>query len=158
MRAPLSPTGRPAHQPAKASPAVAEAGSVRSDESGIGLIEIVVSMFLIALLAMAFLPLLIQSLKATTTNTSASIATQLVGQQLEQLRLVPTTCAAVTTFLATDPAAVTDDRGVVLTIDRQLIGACPITYPGTVKVRVAVTSNGSTLSEASTLVMVVTAS
>jgi hypothetical protein len=111
-------------------------------------------MFLIALLAMAFLPLLIQSLKATTTNTSASIATNLVSQQLEQLRTVPTTCSAVTTFLGADPAPVTDDRGVVLTIDRQLIGTCPTVYPGTVRVRVAVTSGGSTLSEATTLVMV----
>ena len=115
-------------------------------------------MFLIALLAMAFLPLLIQSLRASTTNTSASIATQLVSQQLEQLRSVPTTCTAMTTFLGTDPAAVVDDRGVVLTIDRQLVGACPATYPGTVKVRVVVTSDGKALSEASTLVMVVTAS
>ena len=154
MRAPLSPTERSANQSAMTSPAP-EAGSA---EAGIGLIEIVVSMFLIALLAMAFLPLLIQSLKATTTNTSASIATQLVGQQLEQLRTVTTTCAAVTTFLATDPAPVSDDRGVILTIDRQLVGACPTTYPGTVKVRVSVTSGGETLSEASTLVMVVTAS
>ena len=149
MRAPLPPTERSAHQPAT-SPATGEAG--------IGLIEIVVSMFLIALLAMAFLPLLINSLKASTTNTSASIATQLVGQQLEQLRTVATNCAAVTTFLGTDPAAVTDDRGVILTIDRQLVGACPATYPGTVKVRVTVSSGGSILSEASTLVMVVTAS
>ena len=132
--------------------------SPASDESGIGLIEIVVSMFLIALLAMAFLPLLIQSLRASTTNTSASIATQLVGQQLEQLRTVPTTCAAVSTFLGSDPAAVVDDRGVILTIDRQLVGACPTAYPGTVKVRVVVTSDGTALSEASTLVMVVTAS
>ena len=150
MRAPLPPTGRSAHQPAIESPATGEAG--------IGLIEIVVSMFLIALLAMAFLPLLIQSLKASTANTSASIATQLVGQQLEQLRSVPTTCAAVTAFLGTDPAAVTDDRGVILTIDRQQVGACPSTYPGTVKVRVTVSSGGGILSEASTLVMVVTAS
>ncbi len=125
---------------------------------GIGLIEIVVSMFLIALLAMAFLPLLIQSLKATTTNTSASIATQLVSQQMEQLRTVPTKCSEVTTFANSIQPVVTDDRGVVLTISRQLIGGCPTTYPGTVKVRVAVTSGGSTLSEATTLVLVVTAS
>ena len=146
---------------AAASSTPAAAGSLdgaRDTESGIGLIEIVVSMFLIALLAMAFLPLLIQSLRATTTNTSASIATQLVSQQLEQLRTVATTCTAVSTFLATDPAPVTDDRGVILTIDRQLVGACPSTYPGTVKVRMAVTNGGSTLSEATTLVMVVTAS
>lgn len=146
-----APASRVTDQDGGGSPAV-------TGTEGIGLIEIVVSMFLIALLAMAFLPLLIQSLKATTTNTTASIATNLVTQQLEQLRTVPTTCTAVSAFLATDPAAVTDDRGVVLAIDRQLVGACPATYPGTVKVRVAVSSNGSVLSEASTLVMVVSAS
>lgn len=136
-----------------ASPAPAN-DVARDDESGIGLVEIVVSMFLIALLAMAFLPLLIQSLKATTTNTTASIATNLVSQQLEQLRTVEPTCTAVSAFLASDPAPVTDPRGVVLTIDRQQAGSCPAVYPGTVTVRVVVSSDSGTQSEASTLVMV----
>ena len=133
------------------------AKSPRDDESGLGLIEIVVSMFLIALLAMAFLPLLISSLKSTRINTSSAAATQLVSQQLEQLRLIPGTCAAVTSFTSADPAPVTDARGVVLSIDRQLVGTCPASYPGTVKVRVVVTDPGGTSSEATTLVMVVTA-
>lgn len=133
------------------------ANALRDNESGIGLIEIVVSMFLIALLAMAFLPLLITSLKSTRVNSSSAAATQLVSQQLEQLRLEPTTCAAITAFAATDPAPVTDARGVVLTIDRQLQGACPAEYPGTVQVRVLVTDPDGIASEATTLVMVVTA-
>ncbi len=130
------------------------ASSPHEDEQGLGLIEIVVSMFLVALLAIAFLPLLIQSLRSTTTNTSVATANQLVSQQLEALRSVSTNCASVTSFTTTDPAPVTDDRGVVLTIDRQLIGICPITYPGTVKVRVAVSVGGTVLSDATTLVMV----
>ncbi len=127
---------------------------LHEDEQGLGLIEIVVAMFLIALLAIAFLPLLINSLTATRTNTSVATANQLVSQQLEALRVVNTNCASVTSFASSDPTPVTDDRGVVLTIDRQLIGVCPTTYPGTVKVTVAVTSGGKTLSNATTLVLV----
>jgi type II secretory pathway pseudopilin PulG len=126
----------------------------RAQESGIGLIEIVVSMFLIALLAMAFLPLLIQSLKATTTNTSVASATQLVSQQLERVRTVGATCSAITSFASTDPAPVTDDRGVVLSIDRQLVGACPTTFPGTIGFRVVVSADGESLSDAATRILV----
>lgn len=111
-------------------------------------------MFLVALLAIAFLPLLISSLTATRTNTSVATANQLVSQQLEALRSVSTNCASVTSFTTTDPAPVTDDRGVVLTIDRQLVGVCPTTYPGTVKVNVVVTTGGQTLSNATTLILV----
>jgi type II secretory pathway pseudopilin PulG len=127
---------------------------LHEDEQGMGLIEIVVSMFLIALLAMAFLPLLVSSLTSTRLNTSVATANQLVSQQLEALRSVGTNCASVTSFTTTDPAPVVDDRGVALTIDRQLIGVCPTTFPGTVKVTVAVSTDGKVLSNATTLVLV----
>lgn len=128
--------------------------SLHEEEQGIGLIEIVVSMFLIALLAIAFLPLLITSLKSTTTNTSVATANQLVSQQLELVRTVAANCASVTSFTTTDPAPVTDERDVEFTIDRQLVGVCPPAYPGTVKVRIAVTVDGAELSHATTLVLV----
>jgi len=128
--------------------------SLHEEEQGIGLIEIVVSMFLIALLAIAFLPLLITSLKSTSANTSVATANRLVSQQLELVRTVPANCASVTSFTTTDPSPAIDERGVEFVIDRQQIGVCPSTYPGTVKVRVAVTVDGAELSHATTLVLV----
>ena len=126
------------------------------DQSGIGLIEIVVSMFLIALLAMAFLPLLITSLKSTRVNSSSAAATQLVSQQLAQLRILPATCASTEQFRDAIVDPVTDARGVVLTTQR-IVDDCPASLPGTVRVRVVVTDSDGTSSEATTLFMVVTA-
>ncbi len=81
-------------------------------------------------------------------------ANQLVSQQLEALRLVNTNCASVTSFTTAAVPSVVDDRGVVLEIDRQLVGVCPTTYPGTVKVHIIVAVDGDVLSDVTTLVLV----
>ena len=130
--------------------------SISTDE-GIGMLEIVVSMFLIALLAISFLPLLMQSLKVSTQNTYTASATQLVAASMDKARVIsPTTCTAVTAFAAVALPTVTDDRGVVLAQHRQLVGACPTSYPGTVTVRAWVTEFGkpAVLAESSTLIYV----
>jgi type II secretory pathway pseudopilin PulG len=57
-----------------------------TDDEGLGLIEIVVSMFMIALLAVAFLPALITGLKTTASNAVAATATQLANQAIESAR------------------------------------------------------------------------
>ncbi|MFO7691343.1 MAG: type II secretion system protein, partial [Cryobacterium sp.] len=48
-------------------------------EQGFGMIEIVVSMFLLALLSIAFLPLLVQSLQVSVQNARLATATQLAS-------------------------------------------------------------------------------
>jgi len=137
-----------------AEPAVDEVGT----ESGFGLIEIVVSMFILALLSLSFLPLLITALKASVTNATLATGTQLINQQLElanQTTTTTPTCAAVTAFVGVSLASIgtlTDRNGNVLQPHRQLItsaatnsAGCPLTYPGTVKVRIWVTKPGSTV-------------
>lgn len=130
-----------------------------SDDSGFGLIEIVVSLMLFALLAIMMLPTLVNSLHSTTRNTSLATATQLVDQQLELARGTADTCAALETFESTPVASVSDERGVTYTAVRTV--NCPASaYPGTVKVTVSVTASGSAnpLAQASTLVYVSAAS
>ena len=109
----------------------------QSDDAGIGLIEIIISMFLLALLA---------------------TATQLAGEQLDKLRELGTTCSEVSVFDDAVPAAVTDERGTVYQ-PRRLVAACPATYPGVVSVRVWVTRAGiaQPLADATTLFYVKTA-
>ena len=129
---------------------------IRADD-GIGMLEIVVSMFLIALLAISFLPLLMQTLKVSTQNTYTASASQLVAASMDRARVItPTTCTAVTAFATASLANVTDDRGVVLVQHRQLTSACPASYPGTVAVRAWVTESGKpgVLAESSTLIYV----
>jgi type II secretory pathway pseudopilin PulG len=126
-----------------------------SDDEGIGLVEIVISMFLVALLAISFLPLLLRTLTTSTDNTSTSTASQLVQSNMDQARLAGPTCTGVASFVNTAIPVVVDARGVSLTQQRQ-IGSCPSIYPGTVSVYVRVTQAGSAvvLAESTTLIYV----
>ncbi|WP_157802341.1 hypothetical protein [Diaminobutyricimonas aerilata] len=77
-----------------------------------------ISMFLLALVAIAILPLLIQSLTTTRDNVSLATATQLVSSRLEGAR-TSTTCAALQSYAASDES-VTDRRGTTFTSDDQV--------------------------------------
>ena len=122
-------------------------------DSGFGLIEIIVSMFLLALLAAAFLPVLVTALTTSVRNSTIATANQLVGQQLDELRLIASNCTDVSAFDDVAIASTTDERGTVYQPFRE-VAACPAAYPGTVEVRAWVTENGAAdaLSEAITLV------
>ena len=115
-------------------------------ESGFGLIEIVVSMFLLGLMAVAFLPLLITSLQTTVLNSTIATATQLVEQQLEWARLEVDTCTALKTdYRDVMLPAVTDARGVSYQPTR-IVDWCSsllTDYPTTVGVEVTVSMVGS---------------
>jgi len=117
-----------------------------SSDRGFGLIEIVISMFLLGLLAIAFLPLLVTSMKTTVVNSSVATATQLVNQQMDQARAAGETCARMRTFGAETLAATDPDKRGVSYQPVRTVGLCPASYPGTVKVTVAVSVVGSTFA------------
>jgi len=127
------------------------ASSQRSDE-GFGLIEIVVSMFMLALLAMAFLPILVQGLKQSSSNATLATATQLVNQQLQQAQAKGPTCTNVESVAGTQQ--LTDPQGVQIQVTTT-VGSCP-TGTGTVTVASAAVrqDSGDTVASASTLVYV----
>jgi len=114
--------------------------SSKNDE-GFGLVEIVISMFLLALLAVAFLPFLIESLLTTVRNSTTATATQLASEQLDAASLVPRTCDGLAAFGAASIPTVTDERGTVYSADRT-VAACPSSgYPVAVRVTVSVTAD-----------------
>ncbi len=129
-----------------------------SSESGIGLIEIIISMFLLALLATAFLPILVQGLNTSVRTTRIATASQLAGQQFDKLRELGSTCSEARAFGDAVQPTTTDERGTVYQPNR-FVAACPSTYPGVVSVRVWVTRSGDTqpLADATTLFYVKTA-
>lgn len=104
------------------------------DTRGFGLIEIVVAMFLLAIVTLAVLPLLVQGLKLSASNATVAAATQLANQQVESLRS-KSLCSDIA------PAATTATaQGVVLQISRTVGTTCPVLgYPITVPVSVSVT-------------------
>jgi len=135
----------------------AQSPVARRDE-GFGLIEIVVSMFLLALIAIAVLPLLIQGVTTAARNATMATATQLVSAELEQARAAAAAnCNAVRLFAATTTTPVTDARGTAYLVARSA-GSCPVAYPGTISVRLAVQVDGETLSEVTTRLLVTGAS
>ena len=102
------------------------------DDRGLGLVEIVVAMFLLALLSVAFLPLLINSLQQTIRNATISTATQVLNEQLDALLAAQPTCAAITAFESAVPGPTTDRRGVVYQATRSVPECSSLTYAGLV--------------------------
>ncbi|MFD1714764.1 hypothetical protein ACFSBZ_09805 [Amnibacterium flavum] len=125
------------------------------DEDGIGMIEIVVSMFVLGLLALAFLPLLANSLSLTSRNTTLAAATQVVERQLAEARAQTPSCAAIKTYVDTVPDPVDAGRGVRLQPQRS-VGSCPSTFPGFVSVSSSVVVAGTShvLASAATRIFV----
>jgi Tfp pilus assembly protein PilV len=121
-------------------------------EHGLGLIEIVISMFLLALLAIAFAPLLIAGLRSSAANTTTVTAIQLVNERMQIAQASGPSCSAVAS-LAGD-LTLTDPRGVTIEVTTT-VAACP-SGSGTVDVTTTAvrSDSGGALAEASTLVFV----
>lgn len=132
-------------------------------DDGFGMVEVIVSMFLLGLLAISFLPLLIQGLKAVVLNRELASATQLLNEQLEHARDL-TTCAAVA--MLDGPVATPSDpafdvvRSVSDAANPADADPCPDAYPGVVQLEVQVMRDGEAevLTHAVTLILVKSAS
>lgn len=138
---------------------------IRKDENGFGVIEIIVSMFLLGMMSVSFVPLLLNSWKDTGANTTIATATQIVNQQIEGARAVRSTssstpsCQDVIAFLQVTLPPVIDPRGVTLQ-PKWNSTTCPTTYPNVVRASVEVSRPGNLVPIASaiTLIYVATAS
>ena len=117
-------------------------------DEGMGLIEIVVAMFVLALVSLAFLPLLVQGIQQSSANATLVTATQLVNQEIELARDATCTASAVARMCLYVAA-----RGVSLRVLRTT-SPCPAALPGTFEVSAEVVreDTGASLAEASTLV------
>ena len=135
------------------------------DDRGFGVIEIVISLFLLGLLAISFIPVLINGWKTSARNTTIATATQLVNQQMNNLRAVrsptsaPPSCADITAFVAGTLLPSLDPRGVSLQPQWDSV-SCPASYPGVMRLRVTVTETGeiAPIASAVTLLFVSSAS
>jgi type II secretory pathway pseudopilin PulG len=131
-----------------------------SADRGMGMIEIVVSMFLIAILAIAMLPILVSTMKLTATNVVITRATQVVSAQLDMARAqtdLEPTCTALAKFKTDAPIFVADSGAQALQYTR-VVGACSATstYPTTLSIvaSVKLVSSGVEIATATTLVAV----
>jgi prepilin-type N-terminal cleavage/methylation domain-containing protein len=108
-------------------------------DSGFGLVEILVSMFLLGLLAVGFLPLLVDAMFVSVRNATVATATQFASGQLDQIGAVPQTCAGLDAYRGGGGATIVDARNTTYTATRD-VGACPTSLPATVPVKITVTA------------------
>ncbi|WP_404432415.1 prepilin-type N-terminal cleavage/methylation domain-containing protein [Microbacterium lacus] len=106
-------------------------------DKGFSIVEMIIAMFLLAVLALAVLPLLIGATQASSVNKSLNAATTFAGAQLAPIRADfpaqgTNSCAAVH---ATAGSAEDLANGLESTV---VVGTCPGVYPGTVTVTVTV--------------------
>jgi Tfp pilus assembly protein PilV len=139
-------------------------GILRSSD-GVSLIEIVVSMFILALIAVAFLPLLIQGIKQSAANATRAAAVRIVSDEIDRARSVPITppatvgprCADVRAKVDVPVPVTNDSRGNSLTTTKSA-GTCSAvvgSYPTTLTFTVEVSrTGGASLAKASTLIYV----
>ena len=122
-------------------------------EEGFALVEAVVSMVLLMIVLLSVLPVLTQSFFQTTKDaelvTASSLATQAIEHELAQK-----TCAGLTALDQSTSAPPAASLRTVRTV--RTIGACPVHFPGTVRVEVVVTDSATSEVEisAATLVLV----
>jgi prepilin-type N-terminal cleavage/methylation domain-containing protein len=124
---------------------------LRADD-GFGLIEVVVSMVILAVIAIAFLPVLIQGMKQSVANSTLATATQLVNEKLQLAQASGPTCTNV--LLVAGEEDFVDDHGVTIHVTTT-VGTCPAAV-GTVEVAVTTTrlDTSVVLAVAETLVFV----
>ena len=129
------------------APAVA-----RRDDTGLGLVEVVVAMVLLGILALAFLPLVAQTTRAAATGATVATATRLVSKQMELARSPGTTCASLGAGVS--DVDLRDGRGAVYRVTTTVSGC-----PGLARYEVSVAAAGAptrVLASASTYVTVET--
>jgi len=124
------------------------------DDDGLTLVEIVIAMFVLALVMIGMLPLLITGIQASAQNTTRATANQLVSERMERATNRGPSCAAIAAL-----AGVTvqnDPRGVPIRVTTA-VAACPAAgTAATVLVTATAvrTDTGVELATSSTLVFV----
>jgi type II secretory pathway pseudopilin PulG len=111
----------------------------RASDEGAGLLEVVISMLLFAVLAMAILPLALHAIRLSEGNRDAVAANSFASGQLADIRsrfpdAAANSCEALQQAAQT---AVPDPAPTGLAADVS-VAACPATFPAAITVTVAV--------------------
>jgi prepilin-type N-terminal cleavage/methylation domain-containing protein len=130
-------------------------GAQRDDESGFGLVELVVAIAILALISLSLVPLLINGITQSASNTTIATATQYANQQIELSAAQPTSCQHFNDYGILSTQTQVDPRGVTLVITNT-VAACPTAFPNSRVFTSTVTrqDTGATLITATTLVYV----
>lgn len=75
-------------------------------DTGFGLIEVVVSMLILALVAVVLAPVLIQALLVMVNNSRLAMANQLANLQIDEMKASVNTCSSLLTLVNDAPARI----------------------------------------------------
>lgn len=128
------------------------------DDEGFSLVEVIIAMFLFAVLAVAILPLMMGLSQRSAENRTVLSATAFAKDELSKIQAAypsapgstATSCAVLRT-LQTQPAVIDPASGFAARVS---VDACPTTFPASVPVRVTVKEGGSDLVTVTTRVRV----
>jgi prepilin-type N-terminal cleavage/methylation domain-containing protein len=124
------------------------------EETGFSLVELIIAMFVLAVVSLAVLPLLVGTARARVENRGLLTATAFANDRLAELQAdypaTPgddsTSCAALRALQA-NPPAVDPATGLVA---RLSVGTCPATFPASVPVTVTVSEGGEDVTAVTT--------
>ena len=128
-----------------------------AEGAGFGLVEVIVSMALLMVIALAMLPVFINTLYLSDESVSITTASQLVSEQMDSVRAIPQTCAAMHDFEDQVLGRIDEDpRGLRLVIKIDVPDTCPVSYPSAFRLTVSVEkeSGGDTIASAETNVVI----
>lgn len=120
------------------------------NDPGFGIIEVIISMFLLAVIAVALLPGLWQGIQYSAEQSSVATATRHLNSLVEEARHGTPTCGSLLAVAAA--RTVTDGRGETLT-SSGVRGACTPGSAVTLDLAV-VNAAGETLANTSAIVYV----
>ncbi|BDZ40592.1 prepilin-type N-terminal cleavage/methylation domain-containing protein [Microbacterium suwonense] len=128
-------------------------------DDGFSLVEVIIAMFLLAVIALALLPLMIGATRTGVVNRDLVAATSFANAQLSPITadfpLVAGTASTCTALQGRKASDVPDPAGTGLLASIE-VGGCPAAYPGAVTVTVTVhAADGGTLVTLPTRIPVV---
>ncbi|WP_169582763.1 MULTISPECIES: type II secretion system protein [Microbacterium] len=121
-----------------------------TDDDGFSIVEVVIAMFLLAIVAVALMPALFQGIRLSSEQSAVATATRELNALVEEARLSPT-CAGLSAVALSK--TVEDGSGGSITTSGT-VGTCPATSK-TVRLHLtAVDSSGDTLATTTAIVYV----
>lgn len=133
-----------------------------TNDQGISMVEIVISMFLLTVLSLALVPLLITVTQHTVVNRNTLAATSFAQSELTRVQAAfPSNPANTTSSCAglrsrATAAGSADPTGTFKAF--LTVSVCPVSYPGIVPIKITVKKDGRTVSTLSSHVRVAKAS
>lgn len=125
------------------------AGHTRNDE-GFTIVEILIAMFLLALVAVALLPALWQGIRYSSQQSAVATATRQLNALVEEARQTPT-CPNLSAVAVSK--TVSDGAGQTI-ITSGLVGTCPVASKTVKLVLSAVDVSGTTLATTTAVIFV----